>query len=158
VESIAEALRPAPVVESTFTVTPAKLSEAMAALQSLQSLNERTRAVHAAGLFTADGCLIVREDVGRHNALDKVIGAAVLAQIDAAKSIVLLTSRVSIELVQKAARFGAPILAAISAPTAFAIDVAQASGITIAAILRSDGFEIFTKPERITDEAPCNAA
>lgn len=149
VEGIEEALKPAHPVTSGLCAAPQVLPEAMAALQALQALNERTRAVHAAGLYRPGaGVVVVREDVGRHNALDKVIGA-VAAAIPASDGIVLLTSRVSVELVQKTARLGAPIIAAISAPTALAVRVAKESGITLAAVVRGHSFEIFTHPGRI---------
>jgi FdhD protein len=151
-ESIAQALKPVRTVASAFKVRPGELVAGMAALQSQQALNARTRAVHAAGLY-ADGSIIVREDVGRHNALDKVVGAAMRADIAAGNGVVLLTSRVSVELVQKTAKLGAPIIAAISAPTALAVRVAESAGITLAAILRGNDFEVFTYPERIVEEA-----
>jgi FdhD protein len=153
VESIAQAIKPLSPVESQLTIRPELLLDAMAELQSSQTLNAKTRAVHAAGLFHPKEALIVREDVGRHNALDKLIGAAKRAHRHAATATVLLTSRISVELVQKTARLGAPIIAAVSAPTALAVRVAEAAGITLVAILRSDGFEIFTYPERIAQEA-----
>jgi len=151
-ESIAQALKPVRTVESTFRVRPAALVQAMAALHAGQTLNARTRAVHAAGLY-AEGRIIVREDVGRHNALDKVVGAASAAGVRAGNGVVLLTSRVSVELVQKTAKLGAPIIAAISAPTALAVRVAKSAGITLAAVLRGEDFEVFTYPERIVEEA-----
>jgi FdhD protein len=151
-ESIAQALKPVRTVESAFKVRPAALVQAMAALHGAQALNARTRAVHAAGLY-ADGSLIVREDVGRHNALDKVVGAATRAGVRAGAGVVLLTSRVSVELVQKTAKLGCPIIAAISAPTALAVRVAESAGITLAAVLRGEDFEVFTYPERIVEEA-----
>jgi FdhD protein len=150
-ESIEQALKPVRMVESTFKVSPAGLSKAMVALQAGQVLNARTRAVHAAGLYT-EGGIIVREDVGRHNALDKVVGAAMRAGASAGSGVVLLTSRVSIELVQKTARLGTPIIAAISAPTAMAVRVAEKAGITLVAVLRGEDFEVFTYPERIAGE------
>jgi len=103
--------------------------------------------VHAAGFYTpANDDLLVREDVGRHNALDKVIGAAAGA---GAQGALLLTSRVSIELIQKAAVFGAGILVAVSVPSARAVRDAEAAGITLIAVARDDGFEIFTHPHRV---------
>jgi FdhD protein len=156
-ESITQALKPVRVISSAYSVRAADLAGAMRALESRQSLNSRTRAVHAAGIY-AGGKITVREDVGRHNALDKVIGASVIAGTPAEEGIVLLTSRVSVELVQKTAWLGAPIIAAVSAPTALAIRMAKSAGITLAAILRGNSFEIFTFPERIVEGVPADVA
>uniref|UniRef100_UPI000B4A7F1C formate dehydrogenase accessory sulfurtransferase FdhD n=1 Tax=Rhodomicrobium vannielii TaxID=1069 RepID=UPI000B4A7F1C len=153
VESIAEAMKPVSHIDSGLTIGPAELTEAMGRLQALQALNARTRAVHASAFWQPGGELIVREDVGRHNALDKVLGAAARGGIDGRDGVVLMTSRVSVELVQKTARLGAPIIAAVSAPTALAVRLAEAAGITLVAVLRGDEFEVFTRPERIAPQA-----
>jgi FdhD protein len=150
-DSLEQAIRAPKKVTSTLTVTPAQITNAMARLPGLQSLNAATRAVHAAGFYhPASDELLVREDVGRHNALDKLIGALHCAGTDPATGVVLLTSRVSIELIQKAAMLGAGILVAVSVPTARAVRDADAAGLTLAAVARDDGFEIFTHPHRIS--------
>ncbi len=150
VDSLAEALRPVPSNGSTLTIPAAALIAAMRQLADLQALNRETRAVHAAALYVpGDGIVAVREDVGRHNALDKLAGALARGGRSAAGGAILMTSRISVELVQKAAIMGAPILAAVSAPTALALRTAEGAGITLAGIVRDDGLEVFTWPERL---------
>lgn len=149
IESLDEAMRSVPKVVANARVSPRDIEAAIAAVSAGQTLNRETRAVHAAGLWRAGHAAIVREDVGRHNALDKLAGALARQDIAAADGIVVLTSRLSVELVQKAAMIGAPLLVAVSAPTALAIRTAETAGITLAAIARDDGFEVFTHPERI---------
>jgi FdhD protein len=150
IDSIAEAVRPAAVVPKGRSFSPREILAAMASLAPLQTINIETRAVHAAAFWTqAHGIVALREDVGRHNALDKLAGALALAKVDASEGMVLLTSRVSVEMVQKTAAIGAPLMVAISAPTALAVRTADAAGITLAAIARADGFEVFTHPDRI---------
>lgn len=159
IESLAEAMRPAPEVASARRFDSALIVAGMAALADGQQLHRETHAVHAAGFWTpARGLVAVREDVGRHNALDKLVGALSVGDIASAQGLVLMTSRVSIELIQKAARLGAPVLAAVSAPTAAAIRLADCSGITLVAVARGHDFEIFTHPERIIDRAANHVA
>ena len=159
IESIAEAVRPAAVVTQGRHFSPCEIMAAMACLAPLQKINIETRAVHAAAFWTpARGIVALREDVGRHNALDKLAGALAQQRIGAGDGMVLLTSRVSVEMVQKTAAIGAPLMVAVSAPTALAVHTAEAAGITLAAIARSDGFEIFTHPERITADASATEA
>ena len=144
-------MRVVPPVSADLTIGFQQLVSAMSALRKLQTMNQQTSAVHAAAFWTAgEGIVAVREDVGRHNALDKLAGALARMAISARSGVVLLTSRVSIELVQKAAVMGAPIVAAVSAPTALAIRTAEAAGMTLVGVARADGFEVFTHGARVT--------
>ena len=150
IDSIAEAVRPAAIVRHGRSFSPHEIMTAMAGIAPLQQINIDTRAVHAAAFWTpARGIVALREDVGRHNALDKLAGALALETVAPSEGMVLLTSRVSVEMVQKTAAIGAPLMVAVSAPTALAVRMADTAGITLAAIARSDGFEVFTHPERI---------
>ncbi len=150
-DSLSEAVRTPAVVESALHVSAEQIASAMARMYPLQTLNQETRAVHAAAFFNpADDSLSVREDVGRHNALDKMIGSVARSGLPGRDGVVLLTSRVSIELIQKTAILGAGIMVAVSVPSARAVRDAHAAGITLIAVARQDGFEIFTHPERIT--------
>ena len=152
IESIAEAVRPASVVGHDRQISSEQIMLAMQSLPLRQIINIETRAVHAAAFWdVAKGIVAVREDVGRHNALDKLSGALAHASIAASEGIILLTSRVSVEMVQKSAIIGAPVIVSVSAPTALAVRTADAAGITLAAIARADGFEVFTHPRRIVD-------
>jgi FdhD protein len=150
IDSIAEAVRPAAIVAQGRSFSPQQIATAMQSIPTLQAINIETRAVHAAAFWTPDkGIIALREDVGRHNALDKLAGALAKDKVATTEGMVLLTSRVSVEMVQKTAAIGAPLMVAVSAPTALAVRMADAAGITLVAIARSDGFEIFTHPGRI---------
>ncbi len=149
-DSLAEAIRPVPVVVSDLAFTAAEIQAAQASMPEAQRLNALTRAVHAAAFWTPrQGLVVLREDVGRHNALDKLVGAMASSGHRAGDGIVLLSSRVSVEMVQKAAVLGAPIVVAVSAPTALAVRVAEAAGMTLVGVARNDAFEVFTHPDRI---------
>jgi FdhD protein len=149
-ESLAEANRTIPLASCDLQVTRRDIEEAVAALPASQQLNIQTRAVHAAAFWRPDQSLVLREDVGRHNALDKLAGALLHEGLPAADGVIVLSSRISIELVQKAGMMGAAIIVGVSAPTALAVRTAEATGLTLVGIARDDGFEVFTHPERIT--------
>lgn len=149
-DSLAEALRPPARIKSDARFTPADIRAAQAAMPEAQHLNALTRATHAAAFWTrAQGLVASREDVGRHNALDKLIGALAWDQVASADGIALLSSRVSVEMVQKSAVLGVAVIVAVSAPTALAVRTAEAAGITLIGVARTDAFEVFTHPDRI---------
>jgi FdhD protein len=151
IESIAEAMRPAAVVGHGRQFSSEEIMAAMRDLPSRQKLNIETRAVHAAAFWDPTrGIVALREDVGRHNALDKLAGAIARSSVVAKEGIILLTSRVSVEMVQKSAAIGASLMVSVSAPTALAVRMADVAGITLVAVARADGFEVFTHPHRIS--------
>ncbi len=151
IDSLEQALRDmAAVPPGPFTMTPAQVMAATAALPGVQPLHDATRAAHAAG-FWAGNLRAAREDVGRHNALDKLAGH--LARQPQSEGAILLTSRVSIDMVQKVAALRQPVLIAVSAPTADAVTLADACGITLIALARNDGFKVFTHSDRIRESA-----
>ena len=158
-ESLDAALEPLKPLTADLRLTAADLAAAMAGLGAHQVLNRQSHALHAAAFYLPGrGIVAVREDVGRHNALDKLAGALLRLGIAPAAGAILLTSRVSVEMVQKAARMGCALLLAVSAPTGLAIRRAERAGITLAAIARADGFEIFTHPTRILIESEAHVA
>ena len=149
IDSITEAMRALPPVAGSLHLTPADCEAAMKGLMRHQVLNDATRAAHAAGFYIpGQGVILAREDVGRHNALDKLAGGMARAGLKAPDGALVITSRVSVDMVQKAAMIGAPVLMASSAPTALAIAEADAAGLTLAAVLRGPDFELFTHPHR----------
>jgi FdhD protein len=151
IESLDAAVSLPPDVISSLSVDSATVFRAMQELRDHQPINALTRGVHAAGFWSlaADGFVAVREDVGRHNAFDKLAGALLRAGVPAHDGFIVLTSRVSIELVQKCAVLGCPLLVAISVPTSLALRVADAANLTLVAIARYDSFEVFSQPHRI---------
>jgi FdhD protein len=151
IESLAESIRPAEIVGVGRNFSPEQIMAAMQSIAPLQKLNIETRAVHAAAFWQSSrGVVALREDVGRHNALDKLAGALARDGVAANDGIVVLTSRVSVEMVQKTSMIGASVIVSVSAPTALAVRVANEAGITLAAIARADGFEVFTRTDRIS--------
>jgi FdhD protein len=154
-ESIEAVLAPPPRVPAGTAIGAAALAAALQALHGQQPLNARTGATHAAAFVAADGSLqLVREDVGRHNALDKLIGTMARGGHDPASGFALVTSRASYEMVMKSARAGFPLLAAISAPTALAVALADHAGMTLVGFARAQGHVVYTHPKRLLAADP----
>jgi FdhD protein len=160
IESIEEAMRSVDAVgASKLTLDAADIVRSVKLLSKVQPLHAETGAVHAAGFYIpGKGVVMAREDVGRHNALDKLAGALASAGIDGTSGAVVVTSRVSVEMVQKTAAIGAPFIIAVSAPTALAIRTAQEAGMTLVALVRGEEFDVFTHPDRIVSGASKNVA
>jgi FdhD protein len=160
IESIEEAMRSVDNVElAAITLSAADIVQSVKLLSKVQPLHAETGAVHAAGFYVpGKGIVQAREDVGRHNALDKLAGALTRKGVDGATGAVVVTSRVSVEMVQKTAAIGASFIIAVSAPTALAIRTAEEAGMTLVALVRGEDFDVFTHPERVTDGATRNVA
>jgi len=149
-DSVASVLKTLHPVTSPAPIREAAVRGAMAALASHQTLNAAAGAVHAAGWSRLDGTIeLVREDVGRHNALDKLVGALVRRGTDPGSGFVLVTSRASFEMVQKSTRLGAPLMAAVSGPTGLAVRIAQQAGLTLVGFARGTRLTVYTHPERL---------
>ncbi len=140
-------------IASPLTIPAERLSELPARLRAAQSIFERTGGLHAAGLFDREARLLASaEDVGRHNAVDKVIGARFLAgRLPDSESILQVSGRVSYEIVQKAAAAGIPIVAAVSAPSSLAVTASDRLGITLAAFVRGDRMNLYAHPKRVVE-------
>ncbi|WP_347266410.1 formate dehydrogenase accessory sulfurtransferase FdhD [Paracoccus sp. (in: a-proteobacteria)] len=149
-DSIAAALPPVVAVGSDWSMPPERVAQAMQALAAGQVLRQTTPAIHGAGFWDGQAAL-VREDIGRHNALDKLAGALAQQGGDSGQGAIVMSSRLSVDLVQKAARIGAPILIGASAPTALALAWAEAAGITLIARARGTAFDLYTHPRRIAE-------
>lgn len=150
VETLPEVLRPVPPVAAGAPLRAQAVLAAMRDMRARQRLHDLTGATHAAGWAGADGTIaLLREDVGRHNALDKLVGALARHGLAAASGMVLVSSRASFEMVQKTAAAGVPVLAAVSAPTALAVRLAQEANITLLGFLRNDDATLYAHPERI---------
>ncbi|MBT0770525.1 formate dehydrogenase accessory sulfurtransferase FdhD [Kineosporia sp. J2-2] len=128
-------------------------------LREAQRAFDRTGGLHAAGLFTPDGELLcVREDVGRHNAVDKVVGwAATHGLLPATNTVLQVSGRASFELTQKATMAGIPLLSAVSAPSTLAVDLAEEAGVTLAGFVRGDSMNLYTHASRVRVEVPVGA-
>jgi FdhD protein len=149
VDSLDQVRRPLPAVTAPATLDAAALQRALGDLGSHQPVQRQTGATHAAAWLAGDGSILcAREDVGRHNALDKLIGALARQRADFGSGAALITSRASVEMVQKAATVGIGILAAVSAPTALAVRVAAEANLTLIGFLRPGGQVLYTHPQR----------
>jgi FdhD protein len=149
-ETAADAIRECAPLPPGVNVTALELHAAIAQLSQRQPINARTGSVHAAAWVRAAGGIeVVREDVGRHNALDKTIGALVRSGVDLGTGYMLITSRASYEMVQKCATVGISLLVALSAPTAFAVRLAQRTGLTLVAFARADQHVVYAHPQRL---------
>ena len=149
-ESLDQVLRPVPLVAESAPVHSAAIARAMREMNDQQRLCRATGSVHAAAWCNPQGqVLLLREDVGRHNALDKLVGALARSGSARGDGFIAVTSRASVEMVQKAAVAGAPLLAAVSAPTALAVETAHRAGMGLVGLARGDNLVVYAHPERV---------
>lgn len=152
-ESLQQVMRPTAPVKSDLCLHPHAVHAALASLPGLQSLQALTGAAHAAAWVSPAGVIqYCEEDIGRHNALDKLVGTLAAHDADTRQGFVVVTSRASYEMVQKCATRGIAVLVAVSAPTSFAIDLAQQSGMTLAGFARSNGHVVYTHSQRFIEQ------
>jgi len=149
-EAVAEISRKIPPVGSDLTIDCPALLALVERLAATQTVFQETGGTHGVALAAPDGqVFILAEDIGRHNAMDKVIGRALMERRDLTRMVALLSGRSSFEMALKAARAGIPILAAVSAPTSMALTLAEEVGLTLAGFVRPGGMNVYTHPERI---------
>ena len=151
-EAVGEISRKVPKVGSLLTIAPAKLFALMERLHDFQTVFKATGGTHAVALASPDGQIFIpAEDVGRHNAMDKVIGRAVLTRQDLTGLVALLSGRISFEMALKCIRAGIPLLAAVSAPTSMALELAQELNLTTVGFVRGQRLNIYTAPQRLAE-------
>jgi len=143
----------APEIDALWTVARSVLIALPDRLRAAQAVFDETGSLHAAGLFLADGTLTdTAEDVGRHNAVDKVIGRMLIREaLPLSRHLLFVSGRTSFEIVQKAMLAGIPVVASVSAPSSLAIELAHESGLTLVGFVRGDGFNIYTHPMRVAE-------
>jgi FdhD protein len=149
-EAVDEICQKVPLVASNLTISPDRLLALMARLPEAQDVFQATGGTHAVALASPDGQIFLSaEDVGRHNAMDKVIGRALWEKRNFGELVALLSGRISFEMALKATRAGIPLLAAVSAPTTMAIELAHELNLTLAGFVRGDNLNIYTHPQRL---------
>ncbi len=148
IDAVLKTLHPVP---ASAPIHPKAIEAALQSITSQQTLNTAAGTVHAAAWARRDGTVeLAREDVGRHNALDKLIGALLARGVNPIEGFVVVTSRASFEMVQKATVLGAPLLVAISGPTGLAVRLAEQAGLTLVGFARGDRLTVYTHPERLS--------
>ena len=135
--------------DDPFTISAVRLKEIFRDFQKLSSLHQLTGCIHSAGLSDGESMLCIAEDIGRHNAVDKVIGFAILEEIPFAGKIMLASGRLSSEIVAKCGRWGIPLVGSRTSPTSLALEIAEKCGVTVAGFIRGDRFNVYTNPQRI---------
>jgi formate dehydrogenase accessory protein FdhD len=149
-DSLEAAIRPVSPVRTEIDIDPVAIRTGLQALQSAQVLNARCHGLHAAGFVSPNGSVVVREDVGRHNAIDKLIGALARAAMATDDGFIAVTSRASYEVVHKVASAGIGLVVAVSAPTALAIDLARRANVKLVAFARDDAMTVYA--DRLRDQ------